>query len=55
MSNGWRLICYLIACAAFVVAAILSRTNKAGWSITFVSIGLAFIALVPLVDAIEAD
>ena len=55
MSNNGRIVCYLLAFACFVVAAILSRTNKADWTATFTDIGLAFIALVPLWDAIKAS
>lgn len=54
MSNNGRIFCYFVAFAAFVVAAILSRF-KADWALTFVSVGLAFIALVPLWDAVEAS
>lgn len=55
MGNNGRILCYGLAFACFVVAAILSRTNKAGWTLTLVSVGLAFIALVPLWDAVEAS
>jgi hypothetical protein len=55
MSNNGRIFCYGLALVCFVVAAILSRTNKADWTLTLVSAGLAFIALVPLWDAVAAS
>lgn len=55
MSNNGRILCYGLAFVAFIVAAILSRTNKADWAMTLVSVGLAFIALIPLWDAVEAS
>jgi len=55
MSNTGRLICYLIAFAAFTVGALVSQSkNAAKWTITLIAVGLAFLALVPLWDAIEA-
>lgn len=55
MSNGWRGICYAAALLSFLVAALLSQTNKAKWTATLMAVGLAFIALVPLWDAIDAS
>lgn len=55
MSNNGRIFCYGVALACFAIAAILSQTNKAKWTATLVAVGLAFIALVPLWDAIDAS
>lgn len=55
MSNNGRIFCYGLAFACFVIAAILSQTNKAKWTLTTVAAGLAFLALVPLWDALEAN
>ena len=55
MGNTGRVFCYGLALACFVIAAILSRTNKADWTATLTATGLAFIALVPLWDAVDAS
>jgi len=53
MSNNGRIFCYGLAFVCFVVAAIFSQTKMAKWTTTLTCVGLAFIALVPLWDAVD--